>query len=331
MPEKFGSGSGEQFLNEKYSGLQKSEEVESASRRQEIQQEKKPKNKNEKVGVYLERVEEMFNHPDKAIRDRSVRYVKHKLHDRFVIKETDIPEEAFLLEQRIAREQGHGTIEITDEFREKKAEEIINNQTQKLDQWIDYLSSSDAQYPNWAKYWVFRSLVKMGKLEKKTDEKGEEIVNFKNRTKDTVAAFPTLNPRALAMAIGVVRARIEDKQKPKKERQPVENKSIKLKDDEFQKLLSTEDFSKVYTQFLVEIPEYSIEGLKETRGSWITYPKNSNPTKLVKSLEGYSLEWCTANFDTAKTQLEGGDFYVYYSLDETGKPVIPRLAIRMEG
>jgi hypothetical protein len=52
---------------------------------------------------------------------------------------------------------------------------------------------------------------------------------------------------------------------------------------------------------------------------------------LVKSLEGYPLEWCTANPDTARTQLQGGDFYVYYSFNENGEPTIPRLAIRMEG
>ena len=31
------------------------------------------------------------------------------------------------------------------------------------------------------------------------------------------------------------------------------------------------------------------------------------------------------------TQLQGGDFYVYYSINENREPVIPRVAIRMEG
>ena len=51
---------------------------------------------------------------------------------------------------------------------------------------------------------------------------------------------------------------------------------------------------------------------------------------MVKSLEEYPLEWCTVDRDTAQTQLQGGDFHVYYSLDENGEAKVPRLAIRME-
>jgi hypothetical protein len=53
---------------------------------------------------------------------------------------------------------------------------------------------------------------------------------------------------------------------------------------------------------------------------------------LVKTLEGHATGWCTATSESmAKTQLDGGDFYVYYSLDQDRKPTVPRIAIRMEG
>ena len=52
---------------------------------------------------------------------------------------------------------------------------------------------------------------------------------------------------------------------------------------------------------------------------------------LVKSLQGYNTGWCTAGEATAKAQLSKGDFYVYYSYNEKGEAVIPRIAIRMEG
>lgn len=107
--------------------------------------------------------------------------------------------------------------------------------------------------------------------------------------------------------------------------------SVKLNSEEFQKLLSTENFSKLYAQFLIEMPEYSTEGLREIHGEWVRYEQGSDATELVRSLEGYPLEWCTANYDTANTQLHGGDFHVYYSLNQDGEPKIPRLAIRMEG
>jgi len=46
---------------------------------------------------------------------------------------------------------------------------------------------------------------------------------------------------------------------------------------------------------------------------------------------GHPLEWCTADYDTAKTQLEMGDFYVYYSENKDGKNKTPRAALRMQG
>ena len=62
----------------------------------------------------------------------------------------------------------------------------------------------------------------------------------------------------------------------------------------------------------------------------MTYPRGSSPEQLVRSLDGYPLEWCTANTDTARTQLEGGDFLVYYSVNQDGEAKIPRVAIRMQ-
>jgi hypothetical protein len=52
---------------------------------------------------------------------------------------------------------------------------------------------------------------------------------------------------------------------------------------------------------------------------------------LVDSIQGHGTGWCTAGESTARSQLQGGDFYVYYSLDEQNEPTIPRVAIRMDG
>lgn len=335
------------FLKKKYN-LHTSEEVERAARRQEqkskrsnlalreeglegpLLQEKVPQDPASRIQNYLDRFKEITDREDPADRERGLEAFKRLIHRTAIIKPENVPESAFILEQRIARELGHGTIKITDEFRNKKGEEIINNQTQSLDKWIDYLASPDAQYPDWAKYWAFRSVLGMGKLEKKTDEDGKESAVFKARDEATLAAFPPHNPRALAVTIDALLLKLQEERKPKDKREAVKNLSKKLDGDAFQKLLSTENFSKIYTQFLIELPAYSIEGLQETRGKWIKYPQGSDPAPLVNSLEGYPLEWCTAGYDTARTQLMGGDFYVYYSIDEDGNAKIPRAAIRME-
>jgi len=175
----------------------------------------------------------------------------------------------------------------------------------------------------------------MGKLEKQitVDESGRETesASFSRRDETTTSPFPTINPRALALTIGVMEEKLAQKGLPKTEREEVENISTLLNDEEFKHLLTSESFSKLYTQFLIEQPEYSSEGLKETRGVWKKYEQGSEPDELVASIEGYPLEWCTANPGTARSQLADGDFYVYYSIDSDNNPTIPRVAIRMDG
>lgn len=328
---------GEQFLSQKDTKLHTSQPVEHEMERRKTEESYKNKEAKEilsqkpadKIANWLEVIEKthLGHQDDPGVLDR----IKEFYYKENVIQAEEIPEATFLLEQKIARELGHGTVEITDEFRQEKANQIINNQKKSLDKWINYLSSSDAQYPMWAKYWAFKSMLSMGKLEKREDpETKEEIVQFRRRTKDTVASFPPLNPRALALTIGSISDKAENSFKTKEEKEKIKNISTKLNDVEFKELLNSESFSKIYAQFLKEMPEYSIDGLKETSGKWVVYKQGSEPDELVKSLEGHPLEWCTADADTAKTQLQGGDFHVYYSNNENGKAVIPRVAIRME-
>lgn len=317
-------------LHLKIPELQTSDEVADAVEKQErLTGEDLPNDPKERLEAYMERLEKVFLNPDERVRERNLEMLRPAIYDAFLIKPEQVPEQAFLLEQKIAREQGWGTVEITDEFKQKKTEQIINDQRHSLDLWINYLASNDSDIPSWQKYLIFVSVVKMGGLKKSLDEEGKESAIFKKRNKETVASFPPLNARALALTISVLAERLEGRA-GKRPIGSIENKSIKLNDEEFKKLLSSENFSNIYAQFLIELPQYSTEGLQEIRGKWIKYDRYSDHTKLVKSLEGYPLEWCTANPDTAKSHLEGGDFYVYYSINDEGKAVIPRLAIRMQ-
>jgi hypothetical protein len=311
---------GEQFLNKKDPTLHASNSVEHEQMRKDSPTEKKA----DKIADWLKVIEQ--THTSHEDNPRVLERIKDFYHKEYVIKKESIPESTFILEQRIARQLGRGTIELTDDFRSEKSKQIISDQEHSLDRWINYLSSSEtSDIPMWAKYWVFTSMVKMGKFEKYEDqETGKEIARFKNRTTDTVASFPPLNALALRNVVSAIKNKVDPSETN------LENLSTKLNDDEFKKLIDTENFSKLYTQFLIELPQYSAEGLKETRGRWVVYPQGSQPDELVKSLDGHPLEWCTANIDTARTQLQGGDFHVYYSIDSTGEPTIPRVAIRME-
>jgi hypothetical protein len=324
---------GAQFLHSKQPSLHVGAVVEHEQARRERSGGETSQKPTEKIAAWLEILERTHGHADSRVNDR----IKSSYRKEYVIKPENVPESTFQLEQRIARNLGHGDIPITDEFRAAKTREIIENQEASLDKWIDYLTSDDAIYPTWAKYWAFTSIVKMGKIEKKTvkleDGTERETARFGTRTRDTTAPFPPLNPRALAMAVGVMERHLAWKALPKDERKtsPLVNESKRLSDEEFRRLLTSESFDDLYTQFLIELPEYSTEGLRETRGAWQKFDQGSDPAPLVESLDGHPLEWCTANFSTALTQLQGGDFYVYYSIDQDGNPTIPRVAIRMEG
>lgn len=341
---------GEQFLHQKNPKLHTTVPVEHEQARRKLAGEKVSLKPADKISNFLGIIEKTHigHKDDPRVLDR----IKGYYHKEYVIKPENIPDSYWNLQGEIAINEGRkqdlinsgvlvqeniiqnpdGTSSIRrsfifpEEVKEQAVQTVIANQVQSLDKWVDYLTSDDAPYPMWAKYWAFRSVVKMGKLEKTEDGKAR----FATREKNTVSSFPILNQRALANTVGAMSVRLEAKGKSKGQ-QSAENLSNTLSDDEYQKLLSTEDFSKLYAQFLAEIPEYSSQGLEETKGKWVKYEQGSDPLPLVTSLEGHPLEWCTADTDTSRTQLDGGDFYVYYSLDSAGNPTIPRVAIRMEG
>ncbi|MEK7089362.1 MAG: hypothetical protein AAB920_00925, partial [Patescibacteria group bacterium] len=249
-------------------------------------------------------------------RERGIEAIKQVLHDKFVIKPEDIPEAYFDTQRRIAREQGHGDIEITEEMRERLSEVVVADQKSSLDTWVNYLSSPDAPYPDWLKYWATRSVLTMGEFDK-------EKKQFTKRSKGTTKPFPDLNREALAYALDVIEKKYKGEH--------INIDAVEAEDKEkFTKLLEGENFPKLYAFAIESVTPASKERLMSTEGKWVKYDKGTDHMPLVESLQGYGTGWCTAGESTAKTQLEGGDFYVFYSMDEEGNPTIPRAAIRMQ-
>ena len=323
MPERFPSSEGEDFLKEKYPDFPKSPEVESAVKRQEIRTGEKVKNEpKEKIGVYLDRLNEIFNPEDADKKERRVDILKDKLHDKFVLKE--VPESYFKQQQRIAREQGHGDIEITNQLREEALKTISADQKQSLDAWIDYLGSSDATYPDWLKYWAFRSITGLSQYDKEAHE-------FKKRSKNTTSPFPDINREALAYVLDAVEKQQKEKAEKKGKKKTETTTEQQPTDEEWEKLLKTQNFGKLYGYAIEKITPASEEEKENIQGEWVKYDQGSNPKPLYESLQGHGTGWCTAGESVADTQLKAGDFYVFYSRDKQGLNKIPRVAIRMEG
>ncbi len=292
--------------------LQRSPEVERAVEREERKTgEHIPNNPTERIEAYTDRLENIFLNPDERVRERNIEMFRDQIYDAFIIKPEKFPESYFELQQRVARERGQAVEVIPENVREQMKAVAIEDQKHSLDAWINYLSSDDAVYPTWYKYFVWKNVTKLSQFDK---ERGE----FKKRTDTTVAPFPDIYREPLAQIADIYEKVKED------------NKA--LKEPEIKEAFSKK-FPALYAELIQKSLASSMESREEVRGQWVKYEqgRDGDAEKLFQSLEGKGTGWCTAGRSTAETQIDSGDFYVFYTNDTTGTPSQPRLAIRMDG
>jgi hypothetical protein len=93
--------------------------------------------------------------------------------------------------------------------------------------------------------------------------------------------------------------------------------------------LESEDFGLLYAYALEKSKSTYEGGLENTDGFWVKYDRGTNNKTiktLLESLEGQGTGWCTATEGVARTQLQQGDFYIYYNKDKEGNRTKPRAA-----
>ena len=193
-------------------------------------------------------------------------------------------------------------------MKEKMLNQVREDQKSTLDLWIDYFMSEDAMYPTWFKVYAFKGMLGLSTFDKEKQE-------FGKRTAKTTAPFIDLNMEALSKVYDILKSEVGENN---------------LTDEEIEILSKGESFKKLYTYYLTNQDSKTINN-DETEGIWIKYNMGSDYIPLWESLQGKNTGWCTAGKETAKTQLAGGDFYVYYTKDENGEYKNPRIAIRMDG
>ncbi|MFH1547274.1 MAG: hypothetical protein ABIC57_02200 [bacterium] len=303
---------GAQFLHTKDPTLHTSTLVEHEQQRKKLSGENVTQNPAEKISDWLQ----LINHTHAGHGDdlRVTERIKQSYYDTHVIKPEEFPESYFNNQKRLLREQGHGNVEITEEMKAQLIDPAISDQKTSLEKWVEYFSSSDSDtFPIWAKYWAFNGMLKLSSYNKETK-------SFGKRDKGTVTPFPDLNREALAVVVDSVIKKVGR-----------EDFEEELKKPEFQILLEGANFGKLYAYAIEKVTPTEERELKITKGKWLKYPQNLDYMPLVKSIQGHGTGWCTAGEETARKQLELGNFYVYYSNDKNGNPVIPRIAIRMQG
>lgn len=313
------------FLKQKYN-LHNASEVESAAERTEIRTDGKvPQNPEAHIQNYLDRFKEITDRKDPEERERGIEALKKVLIDKFVTTYEEIPESYWKSQENIMRERGQlGDWQTASEKEKEKtkqqlSETLLADQEASLEQWIDYIVSSDSDYmPDYLKYWVFRSITGLQEYDKDKKE-------FRKRTNGDVKQFPDLNQEALSYLIDSVLKKYQGES-------PEWNYDIQPEEREkFQQYLNQENFSKLYGWSVEQINPIPEHLLLVTEGEWKKYDQGSDHKLLNQSIQSKGTGWCTAGENTAKTQLSTGDFYVYYTLDDEKNPTIPRIAIRMEG
>ena len=267
--------------------------------------------KRERLLKYFERLEELHNKVAKTKSVTGEKLLKNFYYDLYVIKPENIPDAYFQNQVRLARERGYGNIKLTEEDKRRMTEEVIDDQKKSLDKLIEYFlyDEESKSYGMWEKYWVFQGLQNLGKYDKETGK-------FSKRDKTTVYPFPPVEREYIFTTLKLMEDFLKDKKG----------------EEDIKQALSTGNFKLLYEYVIKQSFLKGEHQSNNSDGKWIKYEQGSDYNILRDSLQGYYTGWCTAageNF--AKDQLAGGDFYVYYSLDENGEAKVPRIAIRMDG
>ncbi len=267
--------------------------------------------KRERIIKYFNRLEEVHNKVSKTKSASAEKILKNFYYDLYIIKPENIPESYFNNQIELARERGYGNIILSDKDKERMIKQVIDDQKETLDKWIEYFlyDEESSYYEMWEKYWVFQGLQTLGKYDKKT-------YKFSKRDKTTVYPFPPVEREYIFTTLKLM----EDFLKDKKTEEDIKN------------ALEAGNFKLLYEYVIKQSMLRGEKQSSSTSGKWIKYEQGSDYNILRNSLQGYYTGWCTAageNF--AKHQLANGDFYVYYTLDNNGEAKVPRIEIRMDG
>ena len=165
-------------------------------------------------------------------------------------------------------------------------------------------------------------------------DKSKGVFNERTKGGRTVALFPELNREALAIVLGDLEKKYPDeKAKADKTRTDLEFISrFDISQDSKQKYLKAlenKNFSQLYGLAIEEFKPIAEELLKITKGKWVKYPRMSDPKQLVDSLSNYGTGWCIRGEAMAERYLvrDKNDLYVFYSLDQEGNLVVPRVVM----
>ncbi len=242
---------------------------------------------------------------------RPIANIKNFLHNNIITKPENIPQEYWNFYEK--------TINIPDwkltkEQKEKKTQEIINGQKNRINQWIDYLSNNNLDYPIELKYRVIRSISNLSPLDK-------SHYHFKRRTIKTTSNFPELVKDELNI---VLQAQLQE----------INGDEIKnpRPDPKFQKDFELFKQKKSFADRYAIALKVKDNILKNNKGERRTYSGIDDAKKIEMAIQWHTTGRCLSDEDMAKSHLMYNKTYVFFSEeDESEKAKKPRLAISKKG
>ena len=297
---------------ESYSVHEKSAAT-SAARRKEIRTGRTGivADRSERIQAYLERLEEIFLHPDPKVRERRMGIFKEKfLYPDVLTKPENFPESYFEYQKQQFEEKGGGKVEISDEEKKQEIAKVRESQRLSLDAWIDYLTGDDCKYPSDVKFFAIQGVLKLGTFDTKT-------YKFSKRDKTTTVPFCEIDRDALSKVLGAMEA-------------VYHNKDTSSYTPELLTLIKNKNsFGDMYAEvmrFLDQLAKKD-ELLPITDGKWRVFEKDSDPKALVESLSGMRSNLCIADIGSATRYLQTGSVEVFFSFNRAKQPTVPRIAV----
>ena len=179
-----------------------------------IKYEDKPKylkEKKERLENYLDKLERV---QDKSLdNDRYLNMIKKLYYDRYIIKESNIPDNYLRSLEQQYLDQGHGHINLVNpindrdrNLRNEHIQTVIREQKDSLDNWLNYFLSSDSSYLDmWAKVWAFQGMLHIGNINKNKD-------GYDRRSKTTVNPFVSFDSEILGKCVELVKESFNKKE-----------------------------------------------------------------------------------------------------------------------
>jgi hypothetical protein len=314
---------GSTFLHERNPNLHATVEVETVANYLRAGGEAIPNEPADKIAAYLgfltseDYVNDGILTGDQASIERQVEAAS-------VALTKDNAEAYVKFQAKVARELGRGgeydTNQLDDGAKMAALRKIRRDQQLQLSDWVNELNSTENKYPDWFKYWTFNNVTRYTEFNEELGKDGRPK-GFEKRSSSSFGLFPALDRESVSLVYDALVEKLGG--------QP-----MGFEYDEMRSLLAKADFGELYDE--AQNHGFKItDDLKDIKtGGWHDFVQSDHAEdgKALSALvRSYRTGWCTAGLETATTQLQAGDFYVWCSANPTtGKNEVPRIAVRME-